>query len=94
MIEVSYDGDCRMELRGHAGTAPRGKDLICAAVTALTLTLQENCRESGITSGRAWLQGGNPEIFRAISRGFALLARQYPYAVHYQCTGDRVPRKR
>ena len=89
MIEVIYDGRCSMEIRGHAGTAAKGKDLICAAVTALTLTLQENCRESGIRSGKAWLRGGNPEIFHAIGRGFALLARQYPYAVHYQCTGLR-----
>ena len=90
MIYITYDGNCTMEIRGHAGTAAKGKDLICAAVTALTLTLQENSRESGIRAGRAWLTGGNPEIFRGLGRGFALLARQYPYAVHYKCIGDRV----
>ena len=28
----------RLEIRGHADTAPRGEDLICAGVSALALT--------------------------------------------------------
>ena len=87
MILITYDGGSRMEVRGHAGTDIKGRDQVCAAVTALTLTLGENCREAGIRSGSAVLSGGNPEIFQAVGRGFALLASHYPHAVHYQCMG-------
>ena len=38
MIEMKFfrgleDGSVHMEFRGHAGTAPKGEDLLCAAAT-------------------------------------------------------------
>lgn len=43
MIEVQYwngaDGSRNLQMQGHAGSAPRGQDLICAAVSTLALTL-------------------------------------------------------
>lgn len=43
MIEakLNYDnfrGCIKLRLRGHAAAAPRGEDLVCAAVSALALT--------------------------------------------------------
>lgn len=33
------DGSIHMELRGHACSAPKGQDLVCAGVSALACTL-------------------------------------------------------
>ena len=42
MIEIKFFMDSRggihMTLRGHAGTAPKGEDLVCAACTTLAYT--------------------------------------------------------
>ncbi|MBA4699223.1 MAG: ribosomal-processing cysteine protease Prp [Ruminococcus sp.] len=38
MIEVSVQKD-EISIMGHAGYAPRGQDIVCAGVTALTQTL-------------------------------------------------------
>lgn len=38
MIEIKYS-DLRVECTGHAGYAESGHDIVCAAVTALCLTL-------------------------------------------------------
>jgi len=46
MIRVNYcREDWALEVRGHSGSADPGKDLICAGVTALVLTLRENLLE-------------------------------------------------
>ena len=40
MTRVQYDPESfRMEIRGHAGAAPAGQDLVCAAISALSYTL-------------------------------------------------------
>ena len=44
MITVKYGQDSNgiwMKIDGHAGKAPRGKDLVCAAASALTMTLDQ-----------------------------------------------------
>ena len=38
MIKVSLTQD-RIRVSGHANTAPHGSDIVCAAVSAITLTL-------------------------------------------------------
>lgn len=35
----------RIHISGHANTAPRGADIVCAAVSALTFTLIRGLRE-------------------------------------------------
>ena len=40
-VNVAYDsirGGVKLRIRGHAGAAPKGQDLVCAAVSALALT--------------------------------------------------------
>lgn len=44
MILVSVKEN-RIRVSGHANTAPRGADIVCAAVSALTLTLIQGLRE-------------------------------------------------
>ena len=43
MIHVTYHRKYnRVTVEGHAGSGPEGHDLVCAAVSALTLTLAGN----------------------------------------------------
>ena len=45
MIEINYHrGYHRITVRGHAGSAEEGKDLVCAAVSALVLTAAAHVR--------------------------------------------------
>ena len=45
MVDAKFhnypDGGISMVLRGHAGSAPRGEDLVCAAVSILVYTAAE-----------------------------------------------------
>lgn len=46
MIHTSFfknpaDGSVRMEMQGHAMTAPKGEDLVCAAATMVVYTLAQ-----------------------------------------------------
>ena len=43
MIQAVYDRqNCTLTVKGHAGSNVYGKDLVCAAVSALVLTLSAN----------------------------------------------------
>lgn len=44
MIKVKVEKS-RIRVSGHADTAPKGADIVCAAVSALTLTLLRGLRE-------------------------------------------------
>lgn len=36
MVEIKFDANkYKLEAKGHAGSAPKGEDLVCAAVSAL-----------------------------------------------------------
>ena len=85
MMEVTYDGNCCLEVRGHAGTAPAGQDLVCAGATVLVLTLGEQAQTKEIRRGYARISGGNPQVYEAVARGFQLLAKNFPQAVHLKC---------
>lgn len=46
MIQVSYYPNIhKITVKGHANSAPFGEDLVCAAASALALTLAVNIRE-------------------------------------------------
>ena len=89
MIQVTYWPRIPMvRARGHACAGPKGQDLVCAAVTALLLTLRENGR-GVLEPGKAEIRG-EPEqepVFKGISRGFALLADHYPGHIHFEIRG-------
>ena len=85
MIRITRQGATCVTLKGHAGSAEYGKDLICAAVSALALTLAANVE--GKEHAEVSLQPGSsrischPEaagIFDCICKGFQLLAERFP----------------
>lgn len=67
MITVTYyRGYHRVTVKGHAGSAELGKDLVCAAVSALVLTLEANVRrwdgKGYCYSTAVTVDGGDAEI--------------------------------
>lgn len=53
MITVTYYREhCRVRIDGHAGYAPEGQDIVCAAVSALAYTLAVNAQRF-VTIGAA-----------------------------------------
>ena len=94
MIRIHADVE-RMQLRvrGHAGYAPEGQDIVCAAVSALVYTLAQNlaltlCDEdytAQLEDGDAYIEARPPaeladgcqRIFMVIVNGLNLLANQY-----------------
>ena len=94
MIEIRHHilpGVGVIEIRGHAGAAEYGSDVICAAVSALTVTLAERLRRADTKTGsgqakivysrRARKERESAEF--AIC-GYRLLAEKFPDYVHYQ----------
>lgn len=49
----------KIHLSGHANTAPRGSDIVCAAVSALTLTLIRGLKEIARMGVQESVEGGN-----------------------------------
>ena len=46
MIEITYEKQANtLTVTGHAGAGRKGEDIVCAAVSALVLTLAENLRD-------------------------------------------------
>lgn len=83
MTTVTYkEGETiTLEISGHSGSAPFGRDLICAAVTILARTFIASTQaESEIRSGYLFARCGfdKRREARAIVQGFLILARQYP----------------
>lgn len=92
MIRIVRENPTCVTLKGHAGSDVYGRDLVCAGVSALALTLGENLRE--VTGAEVVLLPGNSRIrcpreestlavFDCVCRGFSLLARKYPDNVRY-----------
>ena len=85
MIRVRFDG-AQMTVSGHAGYAPAGRDIVCAAVSALVYALAGRLRETGrlerfqSAPGYAEIAGTGDcaREFALVRCGLALLARQYP----------------
>lgn len=96
MIRIEYkkNGDVfSLKVSGHAETAPKGKDLLCAAVSALVYTLvasiEEDCVilpiEASLNSGNALVRvrakkekiGEIEAVFSVINNGFSLLQKNF-----------------
>ena len=93
MIRVRFDG-AQMTVSGHAGYAPAGRDIVCAAVSALVYALAGYLEETG-QAARVCIRRGFAEVegagdcgaaFALVRCGLAQLARQYPACV--QVTGS------
>lgn len=92
MIYVEY-GPAYLKVVGHAGAAPKGQDLVCAAASMLVGTLQRvidrMVEEEMVTYAIGTVEAGNAMFlcersdealasFEVIQDGFQLLAEQYP----------------
>ena len=87
MIRVVFT-DRRMTVQGHAGYAPKGQDVVCAAVSALvyaliaTLEETENMRESVIRPGYATVAAKEQDrAFDVVRGGLRQIAARYPACI-------------
>lgn len=58
MITILITPD-KIHVSGHANTAPYGSDLVCAAVSALTLTLIRGLKEIACMELQECMEAGN-----------------------------------
>lgn len=90
-VYVCRDGLLRLTLQGHAGAAPRGEDLVCAAATALCYALAATLEEPLVLS----LEPGLADIaapathtariaFRTVVNGLELLEGEYPDCIRIE----------
>ena len=89
MIEVRIRPE-RIEISGHAGYAEPGKDIVCAAVTALTQTLIQSIEnltddkiECRISPGKAEIEYRNlseksKTLVDSFFVGIRLIADEFP----------------
>lgn len=103
MISISTErknGGYVLAACGHAGTAPHGEDLVCAAVSMLVQTaaaIIRKAKEEGRASGGCiYLEEGDSVLqcytmdpatdlmLRGVETGFILLAKDFPAAVKYE----------
>lgn len=96
MIKIIYEADpeggkLTMRAEGHAGYAPAGQDIVCAAVSCLMQTLAYSAAEDEKTSSCIYQGKEGPVVnveagdsvlmrdkFELVADGLTLLAEQYP----------------
>lgn len=89
-VSVRQDG---IKISGHAGYAPQGQDIVCAAVSALTQTLIKSIRdltddkiEYEISHGKADIKYGNlseksKDLVDSFFIGVCMIADEFPTCV-------------
>lgn len=80
MIEIIYHRRYhRVTVMGHAGTAPAGEDLVCAAVSGLCYTLAENVEQlhrlGKVRNPVIRLESGDSEIACSPVHGYKNVVR-------------------
>ena len=102
MIKIIYEADpeggkLTMRAEGHAGYAPAGQDIVCAAVSCLMQTLAYSAAEDEKTSSCIYQGKEGPVVnveagdsvlmrdkFELVADGLDLLAEQYPENVSFK----------
>lgn len=102
MIKIIYvadpeGGKLTMRAEGHAGYAPAGQDIVCAAVSCLMQTLAYSAAEDEHTSSCIYQGKEGPVVnveagdsvlmrdkFELVADGLDLLAEQYPANVNFK----------
>lgn len=102
MIKIIYvedpeGGTLAMRAEGHAGYAPAGQDIVCAAVSCLMQTLAYSAAEDEHTSSCIYQGEEGPVLnveagdsvlmrdkFELVADGLTLLAEQYPENVSFK----------
>ena len=91
MIRAVFGRD-RVTVMGHAGYAPKGQDIVCAAVSALVYALIGDLQERGLVRElvirpgyvTAAAKGPCREELELVRCGLAQLAAQYPQCVEVE----------
>ena len=105
MIRICWDpGALRLSARGHAGAAPPGQDLLCAAVTALCASLARYAAAAGpaeirLEPGDLWIRCPRPgrrrrelaAVFAATAGGLEALAAAHPAYLRFEKAGAEAP---
>lgn len=94
MIKIRIHSDrthFRMDVRGHAEYAPKGEDIVCAAVSAITHTMCVYTMESIHTGDHVVLKDENGWIYlecdtdeyalealKAMTQGLSQIQENYP----------------
>lgn len=87
MIKVTCEPQAyRITVEGHSGSAPKGEDLVCAAVSIITLTLGEMVltvcrdREVELREGYARIRGTKEaaQYFDFARTAFKALTAEFP----------------
>lgn len=110
MIKIIYEtdpegGKLTMRAEGHAGYAPAGQDIVCAAVSCLMQTLAYSAAKDEHTSSRIYQGKEGPVVnveagdsvlmrdkFELVADGLTLLAEQYPENVSFKKTCRCAPK--
>lgn len=92
--------DNAIKIRGHAGYAPRGQDIVCAGVTALTQTLVEaiegltgNEIKYDMSPGRVDIKIKDPDedvqlLMDSFLVGIEMIADEFPEYVRVEESND------
>ena len=100
-IRRSFDkwsGSYDLKITGHADSGPKGKDIVCAAVSILAYTVLDEVMSAAGTSAEikkadvdpgafhlaAFLTSGEIGRVESIERGFVLLRKKYPEFVTFK----------
>lgn len=90
MTKIVYEvrhNEFEIDIKGHAGYAAAGNDIVCAAISILVQTLVQHLGNVAVDlaykidngSAHIWAQGETAYIsFRAILTGLEMLSEQYP----------------
>ena len=99
---ASNEEKFKLVCKGHAGLDEQGKDIVCAAVTALCYTLVESLPadkwQGGMYEGDIRIemdcsqQSDERKAFDVIARGMKVLAANYPDNI--QLWEDKLPTRR
>lgn len=99
MIVISMT-DNIVKIRGHAGYAPRGQDIVCAGVTAITQTLVESIEsltgneiKYDMSPGRVDIEIKDPDedaqlLMDSFFVGAEMIADEFPEYVRVEIRND------
>lgn len=99
MIVISMT-DNIVKIRGHAGYAPRGQDIVCAGLTALTQTLVESLEtltgneiKYDMSPGRVDIKIKDPDedaqlLMDSFFVGAEMIADEFPEYVRVEIRND------
>lgn len=99
MIVISMT-DNIVKIRGHAGYAPRGQDIVCAGLTALTQTLVESLEtltgneiKYDMSPGRVDIEIKDPDedaqlLMDSFFVGAEMIADEFPEYVRVEIRND------